>query len=320
MAGRAGRYVRCAAGGAMAETMGVSTAWMRVGIFVYAAVLASISGVLFAHLQRAVNPTPIGLNHGIEFLFMAVVGGVTHVWGAVLGAAILTILQDYRQMLLPRPLGQGGNFEVVVFGVLRVLSLQHAQRGVWLSVARLFPRGPQAPIPEQAEFLPQRKAGCRRNAAGRGEGSQATRRSGGGERCQFRAKDRPGYRPDRSERRREIRAAQRERGALQDSGHAKGAIVYQNRDVRAVPVEKRVARGMRLVPCPRETGAVCDYEASRTTRCLAPIGANGAGERHCLDQLGPVLTLFPRLKERRRQAAGTRSGGERQMLAVWDAR
>jgi branched-chain amino acid transport system ATP-binding protein len=41
-----------------------------------------------------------------------------------------------------------------------------------------------------------------------------------------------------------------------------------------------------------------------------------AGERNYLDQLEPVFTLFPRLKERRRQAAGTLSGGERQMLAV----
>ena len=42
--------------------MGVHTAWMKVVIFTYAAILASISGFLYAHLQRAVNPTPFGLN------------------------------------------------------------------------------------------------------------------------------------------------------------------------------------------------------------------------------------------------------------------
>lgn len=41
-----------------------------------------------------------------------------------------------------------------------------------------------------------------------------------------------------------------------------------------------------------------------------------AGERDFLDQLEPVFELFPRLKERRKQAAGTLSGGERQMLAL----
>jgi ABC-type branched-subunit amino acid transport system ATPase component/ABC-type branched-subunit amino acid transport system permease subunit len=154
---RPGRAIRALRGaGVMAEAMGVNTAWMRVVIFIYAAVLAAISGFLYAHLQRAVNPTPFGLNHGIEFLFMAVVGGVSHVWGAVLGAAILTILQDYLQTLLPMLLGQSGNFEVIVFGVLMVGLLQYARQGVWPFVARLFPRGPAARVPEHAEPLPQR--------------------------------------------------------------------------------------------------------------------------------------------------------------------
>jgi branched-chain amino acid transport system permease protein len=120
---------------------------MRVLIFVYAAVLASVSGFLYAHLQRAVNPTPFGLNHGIEFLFMAVVGGVAHVWGAVLGAAILTVLQDWLQSLLPRLLGQDGNFEIIVFGVVMVVLLQTARDGV----------GPRLAVPDHADPLPRRE-------------------------------------------------------------------------------------------------------------------------------------------------------------------
>ncbi|UEP27936.1 MULTISPECIES: ABC transporter permease subunit [unclassified Burkholderia] len=155
---RPGRAIRALrGGGVMAEAMGVNTAWMRVVIFVYAAVLAAVSGFLYAHLQRAVNPTPFGLNHGIEFLFMAVVGGVSHVWGAVLGAAILTVLQDYLQTLLPKLLGSEGNFEIIVFGVLMVLLLQYARQGVWPFVAKLFPRGPRAHVPDQADPLPLRE-------------------------------------------------------------------------------------------------------------------------------------------------------------------
>ncbi|MPW07383.1 ATP-binding cassette domain-containing protein [Paraburkholderia sp. CNPSo 3155] len=154
---RPGRAIRALRGGGlMAEAMGVNTGWMRVVIFVYAAVLASVSGFLYAHLQRAVNPTPFGLNHGIEFLFMAVVGGVSHVWGAVLGAAILTVLQDYLQTLLPKLLGENGNFEVIVFGIIMVLLLQYARQGVWPFVARFFPRGPRAHLANHADSLPQR--------------------------------------------------------------------------------------------------------------------------------------------------------------------
>lgn len=129
---RPGRAIRALkGGGVMAEAMGINTARMKVIIFVLAAMLASISGWLYAHLQRSVNPTPFGLNAGIEYLFMAVVGGAAHVWGALLGSALLTILKDKLQAILPALLGSNGNFEVIVFGVLLILLLQTARDGVW---------------------------------------------------------------------------------------------------------------------------------------------------------------------------------------------
>ncbi len=84
---REGRAIRALKGGrVMAESMGVDTARYRIKLFVLAALLAAVSGWLYAHMQRFVNPTPFNLNIGIEYLFMAVVGGAGHLWGAVLGA------------------------------------------------------------------------------------------------------------------------------------------------------------------------------------------------------------------------------------------
>ncbi|PCE26198.1 ABC transporter ATP-binding protein [Paraburkholderia acidicola] len=102
-------------------------------------------------------------------------------------------------------------------------------------------------------------------------------------------------------------------GALPVIGHAKGAIVYCGEDVSAIPVEKRVSRGMCLVPEKRELFATMTVEDNLV---LGAYRRKRAGERNYLDQLEPVFDLFPRLKERRKQAAGTLSGGERQMLAV----
>ena len=51
-----------------------------------AALFASLAGWLLAHFQRTVNPSAFGLKMGIEYLFMAVVGGVGYVWGAIVGA------------------------------------------------------------------------------------------------------------------------------------------------------------------------------------------------------------------------------------------
>jgi branched-chain amino acid transport system permease protein len=154
---RPGRAIRALkGGGVMAESMGVNTAWMKIVIFVIAALLACISGWLYAHMQRAVNPTPFGLNAGIEYLFMAVIGGAGYVWGAVLGATLLTLLKDQLQSLLPALLGSSGNFEVIVFGMLMVLLLQRAPDGLWSFMRRLFPQQSTAVAPSAAVALPSR--------------------------------------------------------------------------------------------------------------------------------------------------------------------
>ena len=124
----------------MAESMGVDTARYRVKVFVLAALLAVLSGWFYAHLQRFVNPTPFNLNIGIEYLFMAVVGGAGHLWGAVLGAALITLLKAKLQDVLPQLLGASGNFEVIVFGLLMLFVLQRFAEGLWPTFARITQR------------------------------------------------------------------------------------------------------------------------------------------------------------------------------------
>lgn len=146
---RPGRAIR-ALGGAtvMAEAMGVSTFRYKVIVFLLAALLASVSGWLFAHVQRTVNPSPFGLRMGIEYLFMAVVGGVSSVWGAFVGAGVFKIIEDQLKELLPRLLGSNGNFEIIVLGVVLVLMLKYAPKGLWpaarLRTARWGPARPRS--------------------------------------------------------------------------------------------------------------------------------------------------------------------------------
>ncbi|MDE2626544.1 MAG: branched-chain amino acid ABC transporter ATP-binding protein/permease [Burkholderiales bacterium] len=138
---RTGRAMRAVKGGTtLAEAMGVDTFRTKVTAFVLAALLASISGWLFAHFQRTVNPSPFGLNMGIEYLFMAVLGGVGHVWGALMGAGVVVILKDQLQVWLPRLLGGSGNYEVIVFGIVLVLVLQYARDGLWAFIEARLPR------------------------------------------------------------------------------------------------------------------------------------------------------------------------------------
>ena len=135
---REGRAIRALKGGVLvAESMGVNTARSKMIVFVLAALYAGVSGWIYAHYQRFVNPSPFSLHIGIEYLFMAVLGGAAQVWGALLGAGVVTLLKEWLQDLLPRFLGASGNFESIVFGLLLVLLLQHAPKGLWPHAARL---------------------------------------------------------------------------------------------------------------------------------------------------------------------------------------
>ena len=154
---RPGRAIRALKhGSTMAEAMGISTFRYKLTAFVLAAVLAAVSGWLFAHFQRSVSPSPFGINKGIEYLFMAVLGGVGHVWGAFLGSAAVRLMGDQLQVLLPQLLGSSGNFETIVFGIVLVVVLKYAPEGLWSFVGRWQPAAARKRDWGQAEALAKR--------------------------------------------------------------------------------------------------------------------------------------------------------------------
>ncbi len=154
---RVGRAIRSLkTGSQMAESMGINTLRFKIGIFTIAALLASLSGWLYAHFQRSVNPSPFSVHIGIEYLFMAVLGGAGHVWGAITGALVTKLLADQLQVLLPALIGTSGSYEVIVFGVLLVLVLKYAPNGIWAFVDRKLPRAARKVDWQQAAPLAHR--------------------------------------------------------------------------------------------------------------------------------------------------------------------
>jgi len=155
---RAGRAMRSLRNGTlMAEAMGVSTLRYKITIFLIAALLASVSGWLFAHFQRAVNPSPFGLKMGIEYLFMTVVGGVGYVWGAITGALLTKLLEDQLQVLLPQLIGTSGSYEIIVFGIVLVLMLKYLPDGLWSFVDKRLPRAKREENWADVPALPTRE-------------------------------------------------------------------------------------------------------------------------------------------------------------------
>jgi len=144
---RVGRGIRALRGGSRAaEAFGVDTARAKLTVFVLAGIFAALSGWFYAHMQRSVNPTPFGLNMGIEYLLMAVIGGAGNIWGAVVGAGVVLILKEVLQRLLPGLIGASGNFEMIAFGVLLVVMLQNAREGIWPHLTALLPDRPPRPL------------------------------------------------------------------------------------------------------------------------------------------------------------------------------
>ena len=154
---RTGRAIRALRRGHVAaEAFGVQTPRAKLLVFIYAAVLAGLSGWLYAHFERAVNPTPFGMEAGIEYLFIAVVGGAGYVWGGVLGAAIVVILKEILQSYLPYLFHGQGQLEIIVFGILLVALLQLAPTGVWPWLMTIFPWKSERKQPDTSLTLPAR--------------------------------------------------------------------------------------------------------------------------------------------------------------------
>ncbi len=89
-----------------------------------------------------------------------------------------------------------------------------------------------------------------------------------------------------------------------------GKITFEGEDITRVPAHDVVGRGIALSP----EGRHCF--ARMSVRENLDLGAYHRGRAEVAEDLDRVFTLFPRLKERERQHAGTMSGGEQQMLAI----
>lgn len=102
-------------------------------------------------------------------------------------------------------------------------------------------------------------------------------------------------------------------GALPQTGHATGQVIYDGQDISGWSVERRVGVGLSLVPERRELFGSMSVEDNLLLGGFRRYRARESGWRETMQD---VFELFPRLRERRAQQAGTLSGGERQMLAV----
>jgi branched-chain amino acid transport system permease protein len=142
---RPGRAMRSLRGGAiLLASVGADAYRVRLTLFIIAALLAGLAGWLYAHMNRFISPTPFDMRASIEYLLMAVAGGVGHLIGALLGSGVVLALKNTIQDTLPLLTQRAGQVESVVFAAL-FIALMHFARGGVMGAATRWRRRRGAP-------------------------------------------------------------------------------------------------------------------------------------------------------------------------------
>ncbi len=122
-----GRALRAVHGSEVAaEVMGINTTRYKVLIFVVSAVFASVTGSLFAHYTGFISPQEASFFHSIELVTMVVLGGMASTFGAVVGAAILTVA--------PQVLTAFHDYEMLMFGAVLMGMVIFMRKGLVPSI------------------------------------------------------------------------------------------------------------------------------------------------------------------------------------------
>ncbi len=102
--------------------LGTDVAGLKRAILVVSAVFAAVAGGLYAHYIGFVSPQPFGVGFSIRLIVMVALGGFASVWGALFGAAFVTLIGEPLQTL--------GHFDVIAYGLVLVVVMVFFPHGV----------------------------------------------------------------------------------------------------------------------------------------------------------------------------------------------
>jgi branched-chain amino acid transport system permease protein len=120
---RTGRALRAVHDSEIAcNAMGLDVAALKIKVFILSAVYAALAGSLYAHYVTFISPSSFSLFYSILVLMMVIVGGITNVWGAIIGAVVITVL--------PELLRRFEELDVLVYGLILTVSLMFFRKGL----------------------------------------------------------------------------------------------------------------------------------------------------------------------------------------------
>jgi len=123
LSSRMGRALRSIHDGENASlAVGVNTHYLKLQIFMFSAALGAIAGFLYAHFVMFISPESFGFMVSVKMVTMVVIGGMASVWGALLGASLLTLLPEILQGF--------AEYEMIVFGLILMVVMIFMPQGL----------------------------------------------------------------------------------------------------------------------------------------------------------------------------------------------
>lgn len=143
---RVGRGLRAIHGSEdAASAVGVNTNVYKIQVFALSAVYASVSGSLYAYYVNYIDPGPFDVMHSVVLVTMVAVGGLRHLWGALIGAVLLSLLPELLSMAAA-PLKVIGiaykpDYDILVYGGILLLIMMFLPEGLFAGLVSALKSG-----------------------------------------------------------------------------------------------------------------------------------------------------------------------------------
>lgn len=105
-----------------ANCLGINVSKYKVKIFVLSAIFASVAGSMYAHYVTFISPETFNIMYSIKLIIMSIFGGISTIWGALVGSAILTLISELLNVVK--------DYSTIIMGALLVFILMFVPQGI----------------------------------------------------------------------------------------------------------------------------------------------------------------------------------------------
>lgn len=127
-----------------AASLGVHITSYKVQVFMLSAVFASVSGSLYAHYVNYIDPGPFNVMHSVLLVTMVAVGGLHNIWGALIGALMLSLLPEFLSFisdyLMVLGISYQPDYDTLVYGGILLLIMLFMPEGLFPGIGKTFLR------------------------------------------------------------------------------------------------------------------------------------------------------------------------------------